>query len=148
MRRSILTALAQHPKGLTKAQILLFAGYAASGKVSAEFAELSREGFIDASSPIVTITGLGLIHLGDFDPLPTGAELRSKLIGESSAMEAAILGALFDSYPEPLQKSEILKRAGYAASGKVSAAFARIVRMSYAEPTGPSLLRASEELFS
>jgi hypothetical protein len=48
MHRAMLTALAQHPGGLTKRQVLIHTSYAASGPVSTAFADLSRAGYVEA----------------------------------------------------------------------------------------------------
>lgn len=150
MQRAMMIALAQHPSGLTKAQVLLHTGYASSGSTSAAFAELSRNGW--ATSPTANglrITDSGLGALGDFDPLPLGRELREYLLtgDKLSTMEKAILRVLSEDYPEPVGKGVVLERAKYASSGSTSAAFARLTRYGYAVSAGANQLRASERLF-
>lgn len=70
MHRAMLTALAQHPDGLTKRQILIHTGYASSGPVSTAFADLARSGWTIGNSRGLVITNDGLVALGTFDPLP------------------------------------------------------------------------------
>lgn len=149
MPRAMLTALAQHPDGLTKRQILIHTGYRASGPVSSCFADLVREGWVGANGNRLTITDTGLQALGPFDPLPTGEALREHLLAgdKCSTMEKAMLRVLFEAYPDPVTKGRILEEAGYKASGPVSSAFARLVALGYAEQSGRSELRASEDLF-
>jgi len=149
MQRAILTALAQHPRGLSKGQILLHAGYASSGPVSKAFAELNRNGWTDGGGSQLRITDAGLKALGSFTPLPKGADLRSHLLNSSklSTMEKAILGVIFDAYPHAVTKGEILRTANYASSGPVSKAFARLVRYGYAVAQGAGLLRANSEFY-
>lgn len=149
MPRAILTALAQHPDGLTKGQILIHTGYRSSGPVSSCFADLARNGWTEVRAGRVTITDAGFKALGPYNPLPTGADLRDHLLNGSkcSTMEKAMLRALFDAYPDSIGKGVILERTGYASSGPTSAAFARLVALGYASKEGRGHLRASERLF-
>ncbi len=148
MARAILTALAQHPEGLTKAQILTHASYASSGPVSACFAHLGASGWIDVErAGLVLITREGLTALGPYEPLPTGSALRDYVLAQKlSRMEGALLKVLLKAYPDEVAKGAILEKAEYAASGPVSAAFAKLVRLNYAV-AGRVGLRAAEEFF-
>jgi hypothetical protein len=150
MHRAMLTALAQHPDGLSKKKILIHTGYASSGPVSTAFAELAREGYV-ATTPIggLAITDAGIAALGSYDPLPTGAALREWLLtgDKLSTMEKALLRAICDRYPEPVKKGDVLQDTKYASSGPVSSAFAKLVGLGYVNQSGPSLLTAADELF-
>ena len=121
MPRAMLTALAQHREGLTKGQVLIHTGYRSSGPVSSCFAELARNGWTELSGSKLTITAEGLKALGDFTPLPVGAELRDFLLSgdKTTPMEKKMLGVLFETYPDPIAKGQILERTGYASSGPV-----------------------------
>jgi DNA-binding transcriptional regulator YhcF (GntR family) len=146
----MLTALAQHPDGLTKAQVLLHTSYRSSGPVSKAFADLTREGWVEPDSRNgLRITRSGVAALGDYESLPLGTALRAYLLEGSklSTMEKALLRAICDAYPSPLAKGEVLTRVGYASSGPVSKAFARLVRYGYVASAGRSELRASDDLF-
>jgi uncharacterized protein len=151
MPRAMLTALAQHPDGLTKGQILVHTGYRSSGPVSACFADLARNGWAEAThGGKLRITQPGLDALGAFEPLPVGADLRAFLLNGSkcSTMEKAMLRVLFEAHPDSIAKGKILEATGYASSGPVSAAFARLVALGYANQSGRGELRASEDLFT
>ena len=147
MWKAILTALAQHRSGLTKRQLLIHAGYAASGKVSSAFAELTRRDWIFSDGGVVGITGAGEAALGPYEPLPSGKALRDHVIKRASTMEGALLEVLFAAYPGSLSKGEILQAAGYAASGKVSSAFAKLTRLNYAVKAPGGRLVAGSELY-
>jgi hypothetical protein len=149
MQRAMLTALAQHPEGLTKAQILLHTSYASSGPTSNAFAVLIRNGWATGDRSSMRITQAGIAALGDFEPLPVGDELREQLLSGSklSQMERAILTVICDAFPEQIGKGEILERAKYASSGPTSNAFARLVRYGYVQAVGRGALRATERLF-
>ncbi len=150
MPRAMLTALAQHSDGLTKGQILVHTGYRSSGPVSACFAELVRNGWVVAQRDRLVITDTGLAALGHYEPLPTGAALRQHLLNgdKCSTMEKAMLKVLFEEWPQAIAKGRILERTGYASSGPVSAAFARLVALGYAKQAGRGELMAAEELFA
>jgi hypothetical protein len=150
MHRAILTALAQHPRGLTKRQILVHTGYRESGSTSAVFTDLSRAHYVQGDRSQLAITEAGLQALGPFDPLPLGDELRAWLLtgDKLTTMEKALLTAICGAYPEPIRKGEVLEQAGYADSGSTSAAFTKLVTYNYAVPQGPSMLKAADELFS
>jgi hypothetical protein len=150
MHRRMLTALAQHPDGLTKKQVLVHTGYASSGPVSSAFADLAREGWATANGHRLHITDAGRQVLGPVDPLPLGDALREWLLtgDKLSTMERALLTAICAAYPDPIRKGDVLEQTGYASSGPVSSAFAKLVAYHYAVPQGVSMLRAADELFS
>lgn len=149
MPRSMLTALAQHPNGLSKGQILVHTGYRASGPVSKCFAELTRNGWIEADAWRLLITQAGLSALGSYEPLPTGVALQEHLLNGSklSGMEKKFLKSVIDAYPKAIGKGTILEHTGYAASGPVSKAFALLVARGYAVKDGRGALKAADELF-
>lgn len=146
LRRSFLIALAQHPAGLTKAQILLHSGYRASGDVSKAFAALGRAGWTMAEGNRVAITPAGLDALGDYDPLPVGRELREFLLtgDKLSKLDRALLQVICDEEGGEISKGEILERSGYKPSGDVSKSFARLVRFGYAVKADRGLKMAKE----
>jgi hypothetical protein len=151
MHRAMLTALAQHPEGLTKKQILIHTSYSSNGATSAAFADFVREGYADAHRPgALRITPLGLSTLGAYEPLPVGDDLREFLLtgDRLSVMERVILAEICRSYPGDLTKGEILEAAKYSSNGATSATFAKLVALGYAVSAGPGRLKAAEELFS
>lgn len=149
MKKKMLTALAQHPDGLTKAQILVYADYASSGPVSKAFARLSEWGWAVSDGNLLRITKTGLEVLGDYEPLPRGAELRELRLTnpQASPMERQILKAIFDAYPEAIGKKQILEQAGYASSGPVSKCFGKLVRLNWVQSVKGQGLKASDEFF-
>lgn len=149
MPRAMLAALAQHPDGLTKKQILIHTGYRASGDVSALYAQLARDRWVTVEAGRLVITAAGLEALGAFEPLPTGAALRAHLLADPSRgpMERAMLRVLFDAYPDGVTKGALLEKTGYRASGDVSAMFAKLVALGWAEKAGRGELRAAAEFF-
>lgn len=149
MERAMLTAMAQHPRGLSKAQILLHADYTACGKTSTAFAKFAAMDWMRGEGGVFTITQGGRLALGRFKPLPVGAAMRELLLSEQSkleTMEKALLAVLFKRYPGAVAKGKILEDADYTACGKTSTAFAKLARLGYAVKH-KGALAASPDLF-
>lgn len=149
MHRKMLIALAQHPNGLTKAQLLLHTGYSSSGPTSKAFAFLMSHVFAESDGTKLYITMDGTAALGEYEELPTGDALYLYLMESDklSGMEKKILRVAHDRFPEVCAKGEILTQAEYASSGPTSKAFGRLVRYGYLVAQGSSRLSASEVLF-
>jgi len=149
MEVAMLTALAQHPAGLTKSKLLLHADYSAGGATSRCFARLCDEGWAKSTNGVMTITSIGERMLGGYEPLPLGNELRRHILSGNrlSTMEKALLAVLCDAHPRSLSKGEIILRSGYSAGGAVSRAFARLVGLDYVASAGRGQLAAAKELF-
>lgn len=150
MHRAMLTALAQHPDGLSKKKILIHTGYASSGPVSSAFADLVAHGYVEAiGTAALRITDAGVAALGHYEPLPTGDALREWLLtgDKLSGMEKKLLAAIADAYPKDIRKAEVLEATGYASSGPVSSAFGKLVGLGYVHARGASVVRATDELF-
>lgn len=147
MGRKMLTALAQHPEGLTKGQILTHAAYASSGPVSTTFGLLNRMGWTQSNGTILQITAEGRKVLGAYEPLPTGKALQEHVLNKAIPMERAFLTVIFEVYPGTITKGELLERTGYASSGPVSTTFARLVRLGWVKAQGKSVLKANDDFF-
>jgi hypothetical protein len=147
LERAFLTVLAQRGP-LPKPKVLLFAGYAAGGKPSKAFARIVREGYATSDDGTLAITVAGEHALGPVPRLPRGRELREAIREKlPSALHVKIFNVLVDVYPQALQRSEVLRRAGYAAGGKPSAAFGYLVARDYAMSVGPGKIVLCKELF-
>jgi hypothetical protein len=145
--RMMLVALAQHPNGLSRKQVLIFSGYRHSGTTTTAFGYLISKGFAQSSGGRMSVTGSGMHELGDYDPLPVGDDLRRRLLNGSndlSTMEKEILRRVCDVYPEPIDRTTA--RGDYAHSGSTTTAFARLIAMNYLTKVRGGV-RAAEELF-
>ncbi|HSX22294.1 MAG TPA: DUF87 domain-containing protein [Gaiellaceae bacterium] len=145
--RSMLIALAQHPRGLTRKQVLIFSGYRHSGTTTKAFARLLAEGLAQSSQGLMVATPEGLRALGDYEPLPIGDELRAQLLnggGDLSAMEKEILRRACEAYPQAIDRTSA--RGDYAHSGSTTKSFARLIAMNYVKKVRGGVL-AAEELF-
>lgn len=135
LERSLLVALAQHPKGLTKGAAIVFAGYKPSGDISMAWSRFNSEGWIERTENGIRISTAGLTALGSYDPLPTGAELREYWKSKSTPVEAALLNHLFDIYPSGASKGAIVEAAGYRPSGDISMAWSKFNTLGFIKRT-------------
>lgn len=145
MQRAMLTALAQRGP-LTKAKLLVFTGYSRGGATSKAFAEIAANGWVEGQG-FLQITSDGKRALGRWEPLPTGAALRAKIIGELADMERKIFDVVCQSYPQSVAKQDVLYHTGYARGGATSKAFAYLVGHDYLVADGPGRLVAPKDLF-
>lgn len=144
--RAILTALAQQKRMLTAVQIAILTNYShSSGGFNNALGKLRSAELISRSQPI-DITPSGLRVLGDFEPLPTGDDLRHHWLNSLSKCEAAILSALTEVYPEAMTKSQVADQTGYSAdSGGFNNALGKLRTLELINRGQP--ITASETLF-
>lgn len=116
--RHILTVLAQYqPNGRTWSQIALMAGYSPrGGGFGNAMRNVRKLGLMEGSDPY-RITPAGLEALGDYTPLPLGAELLEYWKKELGKAERQILTALEAAHPNSLTWEEIAAKAGYEPGG-------------------------------
>ncbi|HEY6030439.1 MAG TPA: hypothetical protein VIU44_07750, partial [Gaiellaceae bacterium] len=116
--RKVMTALAQYPDGRTKAQVAVRAGYAVNGGgFNNAISALRTKGFLSGSGDNLVATPNGLHALGPYDPLPTGAALVRRWLGQLGKAERAALEALAQAYPGRLAKADVAAAAGYEPNG-------------------------------
>jgi len=120
------------------------AGYASSGDTSTAFSELSRDGLMDSAKGEVSITEAGRKRLGPVDQLPTGKSLREQTLSSLDRCDGSLLRVMFETFPRPMTKGEVLNRAGYKSSGDTSTAFARLNRRGFMVSNGRGVTAASE----
>lgn len=112
--RAILSALAQYPQGRNAVQCSMLAGYShTSGGYRNALGSLRSRGLIIGGGTNMKATEAGLSVLGPYDPLPTGDELRAYWLSKLGKASRTILQALFEVYPEGLDKQALADRAGY-----------------------------------
>lgn len=143
--RAILTVLVQYPEGRSKVQLSLLSGYSIkSSSFANALGALRSAGLVDRGDPI-RATPAGADALGDFEPIPEGAELVEYWRQRLGRAERAILDALLAAYPDPLTKEEISERSGYSStSSSFSNALGKLRSLELAEGYGE--VRASEVL--
>jgi hypothetical protein len=148
VERALLTAIAQHPKGLTKQQVLIYADYRRSGDTDQAFRKFVKCGYASESGDFYVITAAGVDVLGPVAPLPTGAALRSQMLADSrlKKVERELIRVIFDVYPATISKDAALERANYRRSGDTDQAFRKFVTAGWTAPAGDGF-RAVDELF-
>ena len=147
--RTVLGVLAQYPDGRSKQQVAMLSGYSqTSGAFGQALANLKKLSLIDGSSALFKITDKGRDEIGtDYDPLPTGEELRQYWIDKRPAQEGKILKALIDVYPNTLSKREIAEQVGYSeTSGAFGQALANLKKLDIISG-GSAAFLASDALF-
>lgn len=150
--KAFLNILAQYPQGRSKSQLAVLAGYSPkSGGNDQILANLRKMGAIDGKASLLTITEDGRGFLGkDFEPLPTGAELREYWMTNALLSTGAktFLRLLIEAYPESLSKAELAESAGYSPkSGGNDQILADLRRRDLITGTAAAL-RVSDDLFS
>jgi len=123
--RVALTALAQHPDGLTRRKLGILTGYAPGGTSMREILALCRkvdeEGtkaawVDDLTDGTIRITAAGRTVLGEYEPLPaTPAHRREHWFRELPTSASRLLRALCDKHPQGLDKDGLA--AATAADG-------------------------------
>jgi hypothetical protein len=115
--RKVLTALAQHRGGVTKARLAILTGYAVSGGgFSNLLSALRTRGLIAGAPDDLRITDAGLA-LGPYPALPTGDALLEYWMAQTGKAGTRILYELASVYPRAMAKPLLATRAGYAPDG-------------------------------
>ena len=118
--RAILTAAAQYPDaGAAREQLSVLTGYKASSRntyiqrlQTRDFVRILPNGNIGA-------TDAGVAALGaDFEPLPTGVDLRVYWLNRLPLGEQAILKELLDAHPNGVDRGELSARTRYKPSSR------------------------------
>lgn len=147
--RAILGVLAQWPEGRSQRQVATLTGYSpTSGGFFGALATLRKLGAIEGGATHLRITDDGRQILGDdYEPLPTGEQLREHWYAKLSKSEATILRALVDAWPDSLPQDELGAVTGYSTtSGGFFGALAKLRTLELISG-GKQALRASEDLF-
>lgn len=116
--RAILQVLSQYPEGCLVGKLTLLSGYRYSGGFRNSLASLRTAGLIEGSNDqVIKITDAGLAS-GEFEPLPTGEELRQFWLTHQSFGQAErdILAVLIE-HPEGKTAQELCDATGRQYSG-------------------------------
>jgi hypothetical protein len=144
--RKVLIAVAQYPDGVMREQLTVLTGYRRSTR-DAYLQRLSAGGFVEITNGgAIRASGVGVEALGDFEPLPTGDELRAYWLERLPEGERRILAALVKHHPRYVEREVLEEETGYKRS----------TRDAYLQRLGARRLievergrvRASQELWS
>ncbi len=143
--RAVLIAAAQFD-GVEREQLTVLTGYKRSSR-DAYIQRLKERGFVSVSGATVSITPEGEAALpDDYEPLPTGADLRAYWLGRLPEGERRILEVLIDAYPDSIDRASLDTATGYKRSSR-DAYLQRMKAKRLWEADG-SLVRAGKELFA
>jgi hypothetical protein len=149
-QRAVLLALAQSGGTATGSKAALLAGYSVRSSTMRNIASALRTaGYADGSiTAQLRITPEGEAALGEWEPLPTGDELRQHWLAEmGGGAPRAILQALIDAYPRPLSREELGAASGYSAdSSTLRNALSKLNTLGLITGRGDER-RACEDLF-
>ena len=113
--RKVLTAIAQHEFGVDREQVTILTGYKTSTR-NAYIQRLQVAGLVDIGPPIVaTQTGIDALP-AEFEPLPTGEDLRDYWLARLPQGECAVLSPLIDAHPHGVSRDQISIETGYKTS--------------------------------
>lgn len=118
IHRSILTALAQCPNGLSAKKIAVRVGKAHKGGYFLNaLGKLRSDGFIAGDNSHTSITQDGVNALGAYEPLPTGSALLEYWIRTEGGIHGQMLRVLAERYPNPTTAGELAEAIGKEAKG-------------------------------
>jgi len=144
---AILTAVAQHPDGVTREQLTVLTGYKRSSR-DTYLQRLGAAGLVTVNADgTISATPAGLDRLGtDFEPLPTGDELRAYWLNRLPLGEQTILRALTEAYPHGIDRGELSARTNYKRSSR-DTYLQRLGARKLVTVDADSSVRASDILF-
>ncbi len=148
VNRAFLTVMAQHRRPLTRNQVAIFAGYSSkSGHVDNTLGALRSAGYATGGRDGIEITAAGLAALGEWEPLPTGKDLRDYWCRELDKAQSAMFAVLCQVYPDSMTRDQVAEAAGYSkASGHVDNTLGAL-RSRDLIVGGRNAIKASDTLF-
>lgn len=140
----VLIAIAQHEDGVDREQVTILTGYKTSTR-NAYIQRLQAAGLVDVGPPI-TATPAGIAALPpDFEPLPTGDELRRYWIDRLPQGEALVFQAVLGAHPNGITRDDVSLETGYKTSTR-NAYIQRLQTRKLVTVRGSSVF-AKEHLF-
>ena len=145
--RVVLAAVAQYPDGAARDQLTVLTGYKRSSRDTYLQRLLSR-GYVDVNpNGAISVTDGGIAALGDdYEPLPTGRDLRQYWLDRLSGGERAILEVLVQAHGKAVTREDLDEATGYRRSSR-DTYLQRLVSRRLVVVEGRGAVRASETLF-
>lgn len=143
----VLRAIAQHGEdGTTRNQLTVLTGYKRSTR-DTYLQRLQAAGLALETGAGFMATAEGIAALGpDFEPLPTGDELRDHWMDRLPEGERKVLQVLIENHPEAVDRDLISERTGYARSSR-DTYLQRLSSRRLVDLVGRGFVRASGSLF-
>jgi hypothetical protein len=144
--RQILTAVAQHERGVTREQLSVLTGYKRSSR-DTYLQKLRAYGYVETSGDVILATDDGVAALGDdFEPLPTGEELQRYWLDRLGGGERVILEVLIQAHPDAVDRDYISEATPYKRSSR-DTYLQKLIARKLVISEGRGMVRASEDLF-
>lgn len=146
--RIVLIAIAQHPDGVDREQITILTGYKRSSR-DAYIQRLIQKEYcmIEYFSNNIYVTKKGISFLGnDYQPLPTGDELREYWLNKLPAGEKICFEKIVDYFPDSISRDKLSEMTDYKRSSR-DAYLQRLAQRKLIKILPGSAVIASEKLF-
>lgn len=143
--KAILNAIAQYgAEGCDTETIAVLTGYKATSRYE-YLRQLKASGYVEGDGPY-RATDEGIAALGsDFEPLPTGAELREYWQRRLTGGEAKLFESLIAAYPSAMTSAELQEATGYKSTSTYE--YGRQLTARRIATNDRGTFRASDELF-
>jgi hypothetical protein len=116
--RTILQAIAQYDDGADRDQLTVLTGYKRSSR-NTYISRLATRGFLSINGDRVIATDEGIAALGDdYEPLPSGNDLREFWMNRLPDGERKILEILCQAYPNTIGRDDLDEPTGYKRSSR------------------------------
>ena len=116
--RKILGCVAQYPDGVTREQLTVLTGYKRSSR-DTYIQRLRQAGHVSVDGGRIVASADGVRFLGDdYEPLPTGAELREHWLRTLPEGEMRLLSLLLDAWPDGVSRDDLSEITGYKRSSR------------------------------
>lgn len=117
--RTILTAITQHPDGVTREQLTVLTGYKRSSR-DTFLQRLHAAGLVERQDDgRIAATRAGVKELGPgFRPLPTGRALLEHWLERLPEGERRVLDVVAKAHPRAVERAAIDERTGYKRSSR------------------------------
>lgn len=149
LKYRMLVALCQFPDGLTRKRLAALAGGTmGGGAFGARMSELRTAGYVVDTGVVIRATQEGVEAVGNFEPLPTGAELVEYWRGRiGGGLKLDLFNALIDAYPKGMTREELGAATNSEPSGGSFGARLSELKSLGLIDGGRGELRACDELF-
>lgn len=141
----VLTAIAQHPEGVTREQLTVLTGYKRSSR-DTYLQRLRALGHVALQGDRILVMEDGVSALGrGFAPLPIGDALRDHWLTRLPEGERKVFEVVVGAYPRAIEKDTISETTGYRRSSRDT--YLQRLRARRLITSGSAGVRASDELF-
>lgn len=144
--KALLIVLAQYPNGCTREQLTVISGYKRSSR-DTYLQRLKGRGYILIGGDRIQASDEGVQALGgDFEPLPTGEELRAHWLEKLPEGESKILDLLMQAYPDGVDRDALSEATGYKRSSR-DTYLQRLRSRQLIDASERGTIKASDDLF-